>query len=77
MCEEFHCLPAQAIEAINEDEGFLLFKIMDLRAYAKAKETYDSTPMEKRPRNPLMEKVSEITMLIARERIDRLTKKQE
>ena len=57
--------------------GFLLFKIMDFRAYARAKETYDSTPMDKRPKNSVIDKVSEITMGIARERIDRMTKESQ
>jgi len=54
--------------------GFLLFKILDFRAYARAKEVYDSTSMDKRPKNPVMDKVSEITMGLAKERIERMTK---
>jgi hypothetical protein len=42
---------------------------MDLRAYAKAKEIYDTTPMEKRPKSKMMNLVSEIEMGIAKERI--------
>jgi len=74
VCEEFHCLPSAAIEALDNDEGFLIFKILDFRAYARAKEVYDSTPMDKRPKNLMMEKVSEITMGLAKERIERMTK---
>ena len=70
VCEEFHCLPSQAIEAIEEDVGGLLFQIIDLRSYAKAKEVYDSTPMDKRPKSKAIDRVSEITMGIAREKID-------
>lgn len=75
ICEEFNCLPNAAVQAILEDEGGLLFKIMDLRAYARAKDVYDTTPMEKRPKNATIEKVSEITMEIAKERIAAYQKK--
>lgn len=44
---------------------------MDLRAYARAKSEYDSTPMNKRPKTKLMGLVSEITMGIARDEIQR------
>lgn len=72
VCEEFHCLPRQAVKAIEEDEGFLLFKILEYRAYSRAKEVYDSTPMEKRPNNALIRKVSDVTMDLAKERINRM-----
>jgi hypothetical protein len=40
-----------------------------MRAYASAKEIYDTTPMDKRPKNKMMDLVSDITMEIAKERI--------
>jgi hypothetical protein len=70
VCEEFPCYgPAEAIEALENDVGGLIFKILDLRAYSKAKEIYDTTPMDKRPKSKLIDKVSEITMELAKERI--------
>ena len=77
VCEEFHCLPAAAEEAILEDVGFRVFKILELRDYAKAKHIYDTTPMDKRPKTVMMEKVSEITMGLAKRRIDEMKKKAE
>jgi len=71
ICEEFHCLPNEAIKAIQEDEGFTLFKILDYRAYARAKEIYDRTPMEKRPKNALMSMVSDIEFGLAKEKIEK------
>jgi hypothetical protein len=72
VCEEFQCLPEAAVKAIENDVGFLLFKILDFRAYSRAKEIYDSTPMDKRPKNSMMDKVSEITMGLAKERIEKI-----
>jgi len=77
VCEEFHCLPAEAIDAIQNDVGGLLFRIMDLRTYARAKDVYDSTPMEKRPKSRLMDKVAEIKFGFARERMERLKRQAE
>lgn len=42
---------------------------MDLRAYARAKETYDTTEMDKRPKNKMMDLVSEFVMGKAKKRI--------
>lgn len=47
----------------------MIFKIIELRAYAQAKDIYDSTEMTKRPKTKMMDKVSEITMSLAAERI--------
>lgn len=52
----------------------MLFKIMDLRAYARAKETYEQSvknetdPM-KRPTNAVIDKVRGITFELAKEKI--------
>lgn len=77
MCEEFHCLPADAIEAIDNDVGGLLFTIIELRNYAKAKEIYDTTPMEKRPKSATIDLVGEIKAGIAKERIQQFEKEQQ
>ncbi len=71
VCEEFPCYgPKEAIQAMQEDEGEMLFKIIEYRAYARAKETYESTPMEKRAQTPMMMKIHEMQMRIAKEKID-------
>lgn len=62
-------MPAEALEAIDNDVDFLLFKIMDLRAYAHAKEIYDTTPMDQRPKNSVMDVVGSIKIELVKERI--------
>jgi len=44
---------------------------MDLRAYAKAKDIYDSTTLDKRPKNKVIDLVSEITVRLAKKEIAR------
>jgi hypothetical protein len=64
ICEEFHCLPGAALEAIEEDVGGLLFKIIDLRSYARAKKTFEEGQKEsdisKRPSGPDIDRVTDI-----------------
>lgn len=36
MCEEFDVLPAVALEALEEDVCGLIFRIIDIRDYAKS-----------------------------------------
>jgi len=52
----------------------VIFKIMDLRAYARAKETYEhslktETDPMKRPSNPVIDKVRSMTFELAKEKI--------
>lgn len=54
----------------------MIFRIIDLRAYAKAKQIYDTTEMEKRPKGHLMDIVSEITMGLAKKRIEQAQKEE-
>mgnify|MGYP003396183637 CR=1 FL=1 len=53
----------------------MLFRIMDLRAYAKAKEVYDEgqkeTDVNKRPKGDLIDRVSSMTFELAKEEIER------
>ena len=76
MCEEFGCLPAEAIEAIETDVGFMLFKILDLRAYWRAKKAYEEDlhvpEMSKRRNSPLIEEVRARTYQLVKEKIERL-----
>lgn len=43
VCEEFHCLPSQAVRELEHGDAPLLFTILELRAYARAKAELDST----------------------------------
>jgi hypothetical protein len=53
----------------------MLFKIMDLRAYARAKEVYDRSlkepDMNKRPTGPMIERVRSMEFELAREKINK------
>lgn len=42
ICEEFGCLPSQAVHEIEEMDADLVFAIIDMRSYAHAKATVDS-----------------------------------
>lgn len=37
ICEEYHCLPSQAIQELWKGPSQLVLDIMELRAYAQAK----------------------------------------
>lgn len=64
-----HCGPRQALDEIENDVSGLLFRIIDLRTYAKGKEYHDSTPADKRKNTPLLDRISSITVELAKERI--------
>lgn len=74
VCEEFRCVPSIALEEIENDVDGLLFKIIELRNYAKAKTEYEEglkeSDLSKRPSGPLIEKVQENVFDIAREKIE-------
>lgn len=71
VCEHFHCDPQRALQLIDDDIDGLLFRIIDLRVYARAKEIFDTTPVEKRKNTPLMDMVGSVTVELAKERIQR------
>jgi hypothetical protein len=54
---------------MENDIGGLLFTIIELRAYARAKETYESTPMDKRPKNKMIDMVGSIKVAIQKKKI--------
>lgn len=57
MCEEFSCLPSAAIEELLDSDRLVL-DIMELRAYARAKESLDNAKDEKDvPDHPMIDQV--------------------
>ena len=61
VCEEFHCLPSEAAREIMEDPAQMAFDIMELRAYARAKEALDNAKNSKDvPKGVLVDRVWEI-----------------
>lgn len=61
MCEEFHCLPSQAVRELMDDPSQIALDIMELRAYARAKECLDNAKDPKDvPDHPMIDRVFEI-----------------
>lgn len=72
VCEEFGCLPSQALAEIEEGPTQLLLDVMELRAYAQAKRAVDETyeagkraavrggDMPELPDSPMVRRVIEI-----------------
>ena len=73
VCEEFHCLPSQAIRELEHDPEQLAVSIMRLRAFQRAKQLYDAadTPEARKrlPDSPLIELVQEIESRLAHEEL--------
>jgi hypothetical protein len=47
ICEEFGCLPSQARRELECHDAALVFTILELRTYARAKEAFDRGKKEK------------------------------
>jgi hypothetical protein len=79
VCEEFGGYPAEALEAIENDVGGLIFKIIDFRAYAKAKHAYEEgqkeTDLNRRPQGPLIDIVRDIDWELNKERLAKANSK--
>ncbi len=69
VCEEFHCLPSEAIKELMNDPTNLALDIIELRAYAAAKHTVDTTPLSKLPKkDATIDRVLEIKYEIQKRR---------
>jgi hypothetical protein len=42
ICEEFGCLPSQAVRELEDGDADLVFTILEYRSYARAKQTIDA-----------------------------------
>jgi hypothetical protein len=72
VCEEFHCLPSQAVRELEQDPDRLALNILSLRDYARAKRVYDSTTdSSKLPESPVMSEVMVNDFALHRERLAR------
>jgi hypothetical protein len=72
VCEEFHCLPSQAVRELENDPERLALKILPLRAYAKAKEIYDRARNKMDlPESPLIDEVTINDFVLHRRRLVR------
>lgn len=58
ICEEFHCLPSQAEKELFDDPKQMALDILELRAYARAKEMLDNAKRpEEVPDSPMIDRV--------------------
>ena len=61
VCEEFHCLPSQAVRELMNDPSQMALDIIDLRSYAQAKEILDNAKDSKDiPQSKSIDRVWEI-----------------
>jgi hypothetical protein len=68
VCEEFHCLPSQAVREIMDDPQQMALDIIHLRGYAYAKETLENAKSSRDiPRGVNVEQVLEIKAEIMKE----------
>jgi hypothetical protein len=71
ICEEFHCLPSQAMREWLTAPAGLLEEILEARAYAHAKAIVDAQdrPRGQKYESPMMQRVEQIEMAIAAEEL--------
>lgn len=61
VCEEFGCLPSDAVRELMDDPAGLALDVMELRAYARAKEALDSAKKAgDEPTGPMADMVWEV-----------------
>jgi hypothetical protein len=61
ICEEFHCLPTAAVNELFDDPSGMAIDILELRAYANAKEALDNAKSKNDvPSSPMVDMVMEI-----------------
>lgn len=58
LCEEFHCLPTEAVRELEEGIPGLAYDVLELRAYARAKAALDAAEKkEDVPISPMVARV--------------------
>lgn len=69
LCEEFHCLPSEALREWERAPSGLLEEILELRAFAHAKQICDHAKEAKDiPQTPMTDLVQTIEFGLMRER---------
>lgn len=72
LCEEFHCLPSDAYREWLTAPAGLLEEILEMRAFARAKEIVDAAKTAQDiPRGRIFDLVKQIAFETAREDLDR------
>lgn len=68
-CEEFSCLPSQAVRELLDDPQQLALDVMELRAYARTKDALDNAKRpEDEPSGPMVEVVWDVMNELLRRR---------
>ena len=62
ICEEFHCLPDEARRAMDDDYNGSIFKIIDMRGFANAKQRIDQADSKNVPTDKQAVKYLQIEM---------------
>ena len=62
VCDEFHCLPDAAREAINNDYNGSIFRMIEMRGLADAKQRVDHADAKHPPTDPLAMRYLRIQM---------------
>lgn len=69
MCEEFHCLPSEALSELEVTPWGMVADIISCRAYARAKNVVDNAQSEQDvPDDPMVDMVFRIQADIVREK---------
>lgn len=69
ICEEFGCTPSQALYELDETPWPLVFDVMELRAFARAKQTVDDAKKaEDIPKTPMIDWVMDVKKEIIKQR---------
>lgn len=74
MCEEFHCLPSEAVRELRRNRA-MVSRIVEYRGYANAAEAVrqakDDTQLPPEGENPMVDLYFEIEARMLKERKDR------
>ena len=69
VCEEFSCLPSEALRELLDDPNNMALDIIELRAYARTKQQIDDAKkQEDMPSGPMADLVWGVQLEIARRR---------
>ncbi|MDX9803925.1 MAG: hypothetical protein RBS96_07945 [Dehalococcoidales bacterium] len=69
ICEEFNCLPTEAMREMEEAPTGMIKDILELREYSRAKQIIDNAQKEEDiPSSPVIDMVFEIEATLIKER---------
>lgn len=63
VCEEFRCLPSQAVRELEDEDAELVFAVLEMRAFARAKAEVERPGLKAgdlNMRDPMIRRVFEL-----------------